>query len=59
MAEKENWQFNKSALECHKYMLEYGIATDVTFTVTNDTSSASHGDDNSAFNNVTTFKAHK
>ena len=29
----ENWQFNKSLAQCNKYMLENGIATDVTFLV--------------------------
>ena len=36
MAESENWQLNKPAVACHKYMLENSIATDVTFVVSNE-----------------------
>ena len=36
-ADTENWQFHKTALQCHRHMLQTGIATDVTFHVSNVT----------------------
>ena len=58
MAESENWQFNKSALACHKYMLENSIATDVTFAVSNQMF-RTNGQEGDACSEMDTFKAHK
>ena len=58
MAESENWQFNKSAVACHKYMLENSIATDVTFVVSNNMFKTNEQEGDGC-SEAETFKAHK
>ena len=30
---EDYWQYNRGAIDCHGYMFEHSIATDVTFVI--------------------------
>ena len=59
MAEVQYWQSNKTALACHKYMLENSVATDVTFVVSDQVYGCFEGQSREDCNQSVTFKAHK
>ena len=59
MAEVKQWQFNKSALACQKYMLENSLATDVNFVVSDQLYGCFEGQSMEECNHWVTLNAHK